>query len=482
MLPIVGNWSSTLENAGIPMNTDPYGGDNAGGFVALSTINPSNWTRSYARAAYLDPLPPRSNLAVLPNATVTRIYFTTGSDGNITAMNVEWATDSSATRSNITVGKEVILSSGSVGSPNVLMQSGIGPSDVLTSAGVAQVLSLPGVGQHLFDHLSLGITFTTDAATAASMRDAGDTDPAFLSFINEAEAYVNLTGLLGAAQAESYIQNVTSAMSTYASTLCPSSDSTVCTGYETIYSAVANTFMPSLGHVEILLSTQGVKGSSSQIAQVQAALQHPLSQGRIYITSSNPFSSPAIDPAYLSHPFDVIALREALKLARTIGSTAPLSSYLLSETSPGSSVSTDTDWDTWLAENIGTEYHPAGTCAMLPLASGGVVAPDLKVHGTTNLRVVDASVLPVPMAAHLMLPTYAIAETGAEIVRAAYGGAQPAWAESAASVSSTSSSSVGSQQTGSSQSDHSGATAGLRAPSALIAAVLGAMGIAFSML
>lgn len=463
------------------MNNDPYGGDNTGGFVALSTINPSNWTRSYARAAYLDPLPPRSNLAVLPNAAVTRIYFTTASDGNITATNVEWATSSSAARSNITVGKEVILAGGSVGSPSVLMQSGVGPSDVLSKAGVSQVLSLPGVGQHLFDHLSLGVTWSTDAATSASMRDGGDTDPAFLSFVNEAEAYVNLTTLLGSSQAQSYIQNVTSSMPTYASSLCPSSDSTVCTGYEAIYSTVANTFMPSLGHVEILLSTQGIKGSSSQIVQVQAALQHPLSQGQLYITSADPFSAPAIDPAYLSHPFDIIALREALKLARTIGDTAPLSASLLSETSPGSGVSTDDDWDTWLAQNVGTEFHPAGTCAMLPLASGGVVDPQLKVHGATNMRVVDASVLPVPMAAHLMLPTYALAETGAEIIKATYGGANPAWVV-ADSSSTGSSSAPGSTQTqDGSQSDHSGAT-GVRAPSAFVAAFLGAVSIAFSML
>lgn len=74
-------------------------------------------------------------------------------------------------------------------------------------------------------------------------------------------------------------------------------------------------------------------------------------------------------------------LREGLKLARTIGLTAPLSNVLTDEVSPGSSVQTDDEWDQWIANSFGTEFHPSGTCAMLPLELGGVVGADLKVYG-----------------------------------------------------------------------------------------------------
>lgn len=70
-----------------------------------------------------------------------------------------------------------------------------------------------------------------------------------------------------------------------------------------------------------------------------------------------------------------------MKLARTIGNTAPLSSVMETEVSPGSSVQTDDEWDQWIANTIGTEYHPSCTCAMLPLALGGVVDENLKVYG-----------------------------------------------------------------------------------------------------
>lgn len=74
-------------------------------------------------------------------------------------------------------------------------------------------------------------------------------------------------------------------------------------------------------------------------------------------------------------------MREGLKLARALGNASPISECLGTETSPGPSVSTDDEWDSWLIEHVGTEYHPTGTCAMLPESSGGVVSAKLQVYG-----------------------------------------------------------------------------------------------------
>lgn len=78
-------------------------------------------------------------------------------------------------------------------------------------------------------------------------------------------------------------------------------------------------------------------------------------------------------------------MRESLKFARQLGNTAPLNAALASEVTPGPSVVTDDDWNTWLANAIGTEFHPSCSCAMLPQAQGGVVDANLKVYGTSGL-------------------------------------------------------------------------------------------------
>ena len=79
---------------------------------------------------------------------------------------------------------------------------------------------------------------------------------------------------------------------------------------------------------------------------------------------------------------DKIILREGLKLARKIGNTAPLNSAIIEEVFPGSSIQTDDDWDNWLVDQYGTEFHPSCSLAMLPLDLGGVVDANLKVYGT----------------------------------------------------------------------------------------------------
>jgi choline dehydrogenase len=130
-------------------------------FIATSAIQPSNWTRSYSRSAYIDPLPTRPNLSILPNATVTRMLFATNSTTNLTATGVEYAGSVKGARKTVNVRREVILSGGAIGSPQMLMLSGVGPKDVLSAAGIDVKLELPGVGQHLQDHISTGVVFNT---------------------------------------------------------------------------------------------------------------------------------------------------------------------------------------------------------------------------------------------------------------------------------------------------------------------------------
>lgn len=169
ILPVVGNWTATLEGIGIPRTADSNGGEGWGAFIATSSINPANWTRSYSRSAYIDPLPNRPNLAILANATVTRLIFSnSSSNDNLTASGVEYAASKDAPKKTVNVRKEVILAGGAIGSPHILMHSGVGPKDVLDAAGVSVNVELPGVGQHLQDHI-----VSTKLCTVYSIVDDG---------------------------------------------------------------------------------------------------------------------------------------------------------------------------------------------------------------------------------------------------------------------------------------------------------------------
>lgn len=101
-------------------------------------------------------------------------------------------------------------------------------------------------------------------------------------------------------------------------------------------------------------------------------------------------------------------MREGLKLARRIAQTPPLSTVLGNEVQPGSSVVTDDDWDNWLRNNGGTEFHPTSTCAMLPRGQGGVVDNKMKVYGIQNVRVIDASIFPINFAAHVSVSNFGV--------------------------------------------------------------------------
>lgn len=427
MVPLVGSWIPTLAALGVPETQDAYNGQTWGSFISTSTINPTNWTRSYARSAYIDSLPPRGNIQILPNAMVTRILFGnntgTGSgagSGDLTASAVEYASSPTSTRYTVGVGKEVILAGGAIGSPTILMYSGIGPKNVLQTAGIQVELDLPGVGQHLQDHISTQLIYNTTAETASTIySNTPDSShvytPTFLSFVNSATAYINLTTLLGES-APSFQSDVANSASNSPALLGTGQDTTVISGYEAIYNVTQELLNSPLGHVEVLLSLTG----GGPTVAIQVALQRPFSQGSLYITTNNPFDYPTIDPKYLSHTADRILLRAGVKFARQIAQTQPLAGALIAELSPGTDVNTDDTWDNWVAQSVGTEFHPSSTCAMLPLAQGGVVDSDLHVYGLANVRVADSSVFPIQFAAHLMAPTYGLAEQAANIIRSQY--------------------------------------------------------------
>ncbi|KAJ9120092.1 hypothetical protein QFC22_002990 [Naganishia vaughanmartiniae] len=445
LIPIIADWTTVLENIGIVSSPDPNGGQGWGAFVATSSINPTNWTRSYSRSAYIDPLPPRSNLHIVANTRVMKVNTEKNSDGTVKATGISYATTPNAAWSTVTANKEVILAGGAVGSPHMLLLSGIGPKDQLAQFNIPSVVDLPGVGEHLQDHLASQVIYKTTGQTAAQQavnQTLTNGSSTFLSFVNSAIAYSNITDLFGD-YAPTFKATVAENATWAVDTLSLTSDPTVRAGYAATYAVqTEQLIMSPIGQVELLLGLTGTAQGGDDSVAVQAALQRSFSRGRMYLNNSSPWEYPIIDPNYLAHPADVFLLREGLKLARKLAQTDPFSKTLTTEVYPGPTVQTDAEWDAWLKTVVSTEYHPSGACSMLPREHGGVVGADLKVYGTSNLRVIDSSVFPIEFAAHLMSITYGLSEKGADIIKNQY------MAVPISSAVTTSSSAVSSQTSG----------------------------------
>lgn len=139
-------------------------------------------------------------------------------------------------------------------------------------------------------------------------------------------------------------------------------------------------------------------------------MMHPLSRGTVLLNSTNPFDYPIVDPRYLTHPSDGQLFVESLKFNRKIIATEGIQKTGAVEIVPGLQSTSDEALLGYVKAALSTVWHPSGTCAMLPRELGGVVDPELKVYGVENLRVVDASVMPMLPAAHMQGTVYAIAE------------------------------------------------------------------------
>ena len=236
---------------------------------------------------------------------------------------------------------------------------------------------------------------------AASGVPFGDSSP-FLSFVNSATCYANLSDLID--DPVSFQQAVLNDLNNSVSNLIPSKDPGVIEGYKALYLANAENFLLSpVGQIEVLFDATGNLGPGDQTISIQVALQHSYSQGSMYITTNDVFDDPSLDPQYLTHWADVTLMRQAVWLARKIAATAPLNNALIVEVSPGLNVTSDEAIDEFVANGIMTEYHPANTLAMLPRNQGGVVDAKLKIYGLQNVRVVDASIFPIQFAAHVRL-------------------------------------------------------------------------------
>ena len=143
---------------------------------------------------------------------------------------------------------------------------------------------------------------------------------------------------------------------------------------------------------------------------INLGLQQPFSRGSVETLSANVFDGIQADAGMLRNPLDITILTEGIRFARRLAATSAIQELEPTEIVPGRNVTSDHDMEEFIRSNVGTLYHPAGSCKLGARELGGVVDQDLQVYGIRGLRVVDASVIPLLPAGHLMTTVYAVAE------------------------------------------------------------------------
>jgi choline dehydrogenase-like flavoprotein len=137
-----------------------------------------------------------------------------------------------------------------------------------------------------------------------------------------------------------------------------------------------------------LPSTLETGKSGKRYVSFLIGLQHMVGRGTVHISSPDPFVLPTVNPNVLKEEVDMEVLVDSIKFIRRLVQTPPYKNVVIEEVLPGSQVKTDEDIRDYIRVSANTIHHPASTASMLPRKDGGVVDPDLKVYGTTNLRIV----------------------------------------------------------------------------------------------
>ncbi|KAI1825896.1 GMC oxidoreductase [Xylaria intraflava] len=426
------NFLAGIQKLGIPLSQDLNTGYATGANMIPSSVMAQNQSRADARTAYLDPVLSRPNLAMLTDHTVTRILTganrnetswnlsrrSRGMWGNVRVTGVELAADSTSQRYNVSCAKEVIVAAGAILSPVLLQISGFGPGEYLRSLGVDVLVDLPGVRSNLQDHAMVQPVYEYTAPDVFSAQDiVGSTREAV-----KAEYLANRTGPWTAPMVNAVafpalkqippelLDLLTDASDRH---LPPTYDTTLRTGY-----------IAQKDEIRALLSRSDVAAyelMASSWGQLAVSAMHTLSRGTVYARSSSIFDNepPILDPRLCSHIFDCEVLRMGLELNDRLIATDDMA--VLGPVRPPGLGTQDLQNRTALMDTVKsmvrTEFHPSGTAAMMPRRAGGVVDTSLRVYGTGNLRVVDASIFPLIPGGHIQAAIYAIAEKAADIIK-----------------------------------------------------------------
>ncbi len=375
--PIYSSFIAAGAQAGHKLTPDFNGHQQEGfGPYQLTIKDGKRWS---AAAAYLHPALSRPNLTAEIGARTTRILIERGR-----AIGVEFVQDGKTRQ--VFADAEVLLSAGTVQSPQILQLSGIGDPEHLAAAGVDVVHALPGVGANMQDHLDVTLSWETPNVRTAWSYSRG------LNRITTGLSYLLFNQGFGR---QNFLE--------------------------------AGAFLKSrpdldrpdlqLHCVMAIMKDHGKQSVPKDGFSIHVCQLRPESRGRVGLRSTDPFDDPAIFANYLSTEEDRRALREGVAITRDVAGQKSLRAIRAGEVEPGEAVQSEADVDAWIRRSAETIYHPVGTCRMGAADDPTAVVDErLRVIGLAGLRVVDASVMPTLVGGNTNAPTIMIAEKAADMI------------------------------------------------------------------
>ena len=361
--------------AGYPYCEDFNGHQQEG--VGRFDFNMHGARRFGVSRAHMRPARHRTNLHVETEALATRICF----DGT-RANGVEYQRAGQSLKAR--AAREVIVSTGAIGSPQLLMLSGVGEGDHLRSHGLPVVADLPGVGLNLQDHLDVALhTACTQPVTMYGMERPHRIAWTVLQYL-----------LLGRGPATSPHIEAGSFLRSRPELEVPD---------------IQHHFFP-LMIVDNARSWQSQHGFQLDVCQLRQE-----SRGYVRLRSSDPAEHPEIQPNYLQTETDRRTMRDGVRISRDILAQPAFDAFRGEELQPGPDVTSDADIDAFVRAKGETCFHPSSTCKM-GVDEQAVLDPMLRVRGLEGLRVVDASVLPNTVGGNINAPTIMIAEKASDLI------------------------------------------------------------------
>ncbi|MFI5002789.1 MAG: GMC family oxidoreductase, partial [Reyranellales bacterium] len=329
---------------------------------------------------YLDPIRKRPNLRIETGALAEALML----DGK-RCTGLRYSVGSALREAHAV--REVIVSAGSINSPQLLELSGIGQPNRLRNLGIAVRHALPGVGENLRDHYAprtrwavgtKGITFNDRGRGFGLVRQA-------LRYAFRGQGLLAMVG----APMRAFVR---SREGLDAPDLL-------------------------LGWVP-MLTEPGPKGPKISRQSGMTCYAHPMrpeSKGHVHVASADPRRPPAINFNFLSSPVDATLTARAVRIARAIMTAPAMVGLQVTEIAPGTDRTTDEEILDWVKGAAETTYHPVGTCKMGPDAMA-VVDAQLRVHGIDGLRIADASIMPTLTSGNTNAPSIMIGEKAADMV------------------------------------------------------------------
>ncbi len=364
------------KQAGYAFNSN-HNGRVQEGFCAIQR-NTRNGRRGDVYQGYLKPALKRPNLKIITQACVERILVRNGM-----AQGVKYRVEGELRQ--VAASREIILTAGSLASPQLLELSGIGDAQILTRSNIEVVHDLPGVGKNLHTHPTVNLSY--ECSRPVSLY-----------------AYTRPPGKWLAGIKWLLRRNGPAATNHFeAGAFLKSSPDLDRPDLEL-------TFLP----LALNSMTESYKGHGFQI---YAELIGCNSRGFTHIQSPHIADQPAFQFNYLQEDRDLVACRAGVQIIRDLVSQPAFDGYRGRELSPGMAVNGDAEIDNWLRHTIGVSHHLVGSCRMGPASDpDAVVGPDLKLHGIKGLRVADASIMPKVTSANTHAATIMIAERAIDFI------------------------------------------------------------------